>query len=94
MVKEYSASIANIGTAVLCSYFFPDAFEVRDNLQGDQAACSKPPVDIDGKVTFYNQDLIQGDQSACAKPPVDFKTTISALAWPGQGRPGQSGTFF
>lgn len=31
VVKEYSASIANIGTAVLCSYIFPDAFEVRNN---------------------------------------------------------------
>ena len=28
VVKEYSASVANIATAVLCSFLFPEAFQV------------------------------------------------------------------
>ena len=28
VVKEYSASMANIATAVLCSYLFPTVFQV------------------------------------------------------------------
>ena len=37
------------------------------------------------------QTFIQGDHSPCAKPPVVFKTKVPL--WPGQARPGQSGTF-
>ena len=28
VVKEYSASVANIATAILCSFLFPEAFQV------------------------------------------------------------------
>ena len=28
VVKEYSASVANIATAVVCSFLFPEAFQV------------------------------------------------------------------
>ncbi len=29
IVKEYSGNMANILTAVFCSFFFPDKFQVR-----------------------------------------------------------------
>ena len=34
VVKEYSASVANIATAIVCSFLFPEAFQV----------CAEPPA--------------------------------------------------
>ena len=38
--------------------FLPQ-YQLMVNLQGDQAAWTKPPVDIDVKVAFLYKDLIQ-----------------------------------
>ena len=33
VVKEYSASVANIATAILCSFLFPEAFQVTTHIK-------------------------------------------------------------
>ena len=35
VVKEYSASVANIATAIVCSFLFPEAFQVTFWLQSN-----------------------------------------------------------
>ena len=40
----------------------------------------------------YNSQL-QGDTERWPKPPVDFKNKSTSLAWTGQARTGQNGTF-
>ena len=40
---------------------------------------------------FISGVTVQGDTARWFIPPADIKT--KALFWPGQGRPGQNGTF-